>query len=85
MKWLNLFIFLMFFLNGCSSNENDCNDCGGGLIDGYLYKEITIDDVSDLVEMNISSEIGNCIRFKMVESQFSDVEVVDDCCCIQFN
>ena len=85
MKWLNLFIFLMFFLNGCSSNENDCNDCGGGLIDGYLYKEITIDDVSDLAEMNISSEIGNCIRFKMVESQFSDVKVVNDCCCIQFN
>ena len=81
MKWLNLFIFLMFFLNGCSSNENDCNDCGGGLIDGYLYKEVTIEDVAGLAEINVSVNIGKCIRFKMDGSEFSEAVIVNDCCC----
>jgi len=77
-------ILCLIFIIQCSENENDCSDCGGGLLDGYLYKEVTIEDISNLTEINVSAEIGNCIRFKMTETQFSDAEIVDDCCCVQF-
>ena len=69
----------------CSENENDCEDCGGGLLNGYLYKEVTIEDVADLTEINVIADVGKCIRFKNEGNQLSDAEIVEDCCCIQFN
>ena len=77
-------IFLVcFFLLSCgfNTNDTDCNDCGGGLLDGYLYKEVTIEDVAGLAEINVSVNIGKCIRFKMDGSEFSEAVIIDDCCC----
>ena len=58
-----------------------CTNCGGGLIDGYLYKEVTFADIAGLAEIDVSVNVGGCIRFRLDGTGFSDAEVVDDCCC----
>ena len=80
-----LSILCVIFIIQCSDNENDCNDCGGGEIDGYLYKEVTIEDQTDLIKIDAPAEAGKCIRFRLEENQISDAKIVEDCCCIQFN
>ena len=79
-------IFLSCFLLSCNAGASDseCNDCGGGLLDGYLYKEVTVEDVASLAEIDVSANIGKCIRFKMDGTEFSEATVVDDCCCIEY-
>ena len=83
MKHFILLISLTLIFQ-CSDTENECNDCGGGLLDGYLYKEVMIEDIARLAEINVTVGIGKCIRFKMIESEFSNAEIVDDCCCVQY-
>ena len=43
MKTLRIF-FILFFFFSCYSNvdNSDCMDCGGGLLDGFLYKEVAL-------------------------------------------
>lgn len=81
-------IMVFFFFIGCntsSSNNPECNDCGGGFIDGYQYKKVTIDDItSSLLEIDSSISIDECIRYKMDDIDFIEVETVDDCCCTIF-
>ena len=79
-------IFLSCFLLSCDAGtgDYDCTDCGGGLLDGYLYKEVTVEDVASLAEIDVSANIGKCIRFKMDGTEFSEATVVDDCCCIEY-
>ena len=79
-------IFLSCFLLSCDAGAGDseCTDCGGGLLDGYLYKEVTVEDVASLAEIDVSANIGKCIRFKMDGTEFSEATVVDDCCCIEY-
>ena len=80
-------ILLSCFLLSCVAGEgdSDCTDCGGGLLDGYLYKEVTVEDVAGLAEIDVSGvTVGKCIRFKMDETEFSEATVVDDCCCIKY-
>ena len=79
-------IFLSCFLLSCDAGAGDseCTDCGGGLLDGYLYKEVTVEDVASLAEIDVSTNVGKCIRFKMDGTEFSDAIVVDDCCCIEY-
>ena len=79
-------IFLSCFLLSCDAGAGDseCTDCGGGLLDGYLYKEVTVEDVASLAEIDVSANVGKCIRFKMDGTEFSEATVVDDCCCIEF-
>ncbi len=81
-------IMVFFFFIGCntsSSNNPECNDCGGGLIDGYLYKKVVMDDItSSLLEIDPSISIDECIRYKMDGMDFTEVETVDDCCCTIF-
>ena len=86
MKRLNIYFILFYFMNCTSETSNmDCIDCGDGLLDGYLYKEVTISDITKLNEIAITTEIGNCIRFKMDGENFDSAEVVKDCCCNLFN
>jgi len=79
-------IFLSCFLLSCDAGAGDseCTDCGGGLLDGYLYKEVTVEDVASLAEIDVSANVGKCIRFKMDGTEFSEATVVDDCCCIEY-
>ena len=79
-------IFLSCFLLSCDAGAGDseCTDCGGGLLDGYLYKEVTVEDVASLAEIDVSTNVGKCIRFKMDGTEFSEAIVVDDCCCIEY-
>ena len=79
-----ILLLTLFITLQCSETDNECNDCGEGLLDGYLYKDVSIDDIADLAEINVIVEIGQCIRFKMIESEFSNAEIVDDCCCVQY-
>ena len=77
-----LFLLLLMIYN-CNSGTNtaDCNDCGGGLTDGFLYKEVSLEDVVNLTEIGLSVNIGQCIRFKMDGTEFLDAMIVDECCC----
>ena len=87
MKRILILYFLLFFLIGCgdSSSDSSCTECGGGLLDGYLYKEVTtVDDIASLTNINVTAEIGKCIRFKLDGEDFNDAEVVDDCCCVEY-
>ena len=79
-------IFFSCFLLSCDAGagDSDCTECGGGLLDGYLYKEVTVEDVASLAEIDVSANVGKCIRFKMDETEFSEATVVDDCCCIEY-
>ena len=80
-------IFLSCFLLSCDAGAGDseCTECGGGLLDGYLYKEVTVEDVAGLAEIDVSGvTVGKCIRFKMDGTEFSEATVVDDCCCIEY-
>ena len=85
MKTLRIF-FILFFFFSCYSNvdNTDCMDCGGGLLDGFLYKEVVITDIPKLNDIAISTKVGECIRFKMDGDNFDFAEVVESCCCNLF-
>ena len=79
-------IFLLVLLINCGGNNSDssCTECGGGLLNGYLYKEVTFNDIAGLLEIDIAVDVGKCIRFKMDGTDFSEATVVDDCCCVEY-
>ena len=79
-------IFLLVFLINCGGNNSDssCTECGGGLLNGYLYKEVTFNDIAGLAEIDVAVDVGKCIRFKMDGTDFSEATVVDDCCCVEY-
>ncbi len=55
MKNYSIFIFLFVLgLWNCAENNADCADCGGGLLEGYLYKEVTLEDVGKLAEIAVA-------------------------------
>ena len=53
-------------------------------MDSYLYKEVTFNDIAGLAEIDVTVDVGKCIRFKMDGADFSDAALVDDCCCVEF-
>ena len=55
--------FLFYFLNCTSQVDN--SDCGDGLLDGSLYKEVIFLDIPKLNNIAINAEIGESTRFKM--------------------
>ena len=82
-------IFLLIFLINCggSNSDSSCNECGGGLLDGYLYKEVTFNDIAGLAEIDPTIDVGKCIRVKIDitdDTYFEDVSIVEDCCCVEF-
>jgi hypothetical protein len=81
-------IFLLIFLINCggSNSDSSCTECGGGLLDGYLYKEVTYTDIPELAVIDVVNdvEVGKCIRFKMDGTDFSKAALVDDCCCVEY-
>ena len=85
MKNYSIFIFLIVLgLWNCAENNADCADCGGGLLEGYLYKEVTLEDVGKLAEIAVNTEIGACIRYRMDGADFTEAIVMDECFCTRF-
>ena len=83
-KPTNLYFFLFFILIGCGdiANNSECDDCGEGLVDGYLYKNVMVEDITtSLLEIDSSIGLDECIRYKTDGTDFTDATVVDDCCC----
>ena len=84
-KILNGIISILFLaLITCQDNP-DCSDCGGSLLDGYLFKKVTQDDLTDIGSID-GVNIGICIRYQLsglAEGDFDleTIEVVEDCCC----
>jgi len=64
--------------------EEGCDNCGGTILDGYLFNEVTTEDLTALGTID-NIEVGVCIRYKLdgVEFDLETVKVVDDCCCDQ--
>ena len=79
-------IFFLIFLINCGADNSDstCTECGGGLSEGYLYKEVTFNDIAGLAEIDVNVDVGKCIRFKMDGTDFSEAAGVDDCCCVEY-
>jgi len=75
---------LFFTLITCQDNS-DCSDCGGNLLDGYLFKKVTQEDLADIGSVD-GVNIGICIRYQLsglAEGDFAleTIEIVEDCCC----
>ena len=84
-KILNGIISILFFsLFTCQDNP-ECSSCGGNLLDGYLFKKVTQEDLADIGSID-GLNIGICIRYQLTgltEGDFDleSIEIVDDCCC----
>ena len=75
-------IMIIISLFACAEKEeNDCGECGGSLLEGYFYKTVEADDLANLAGINIITDLGACIRFKLDGEEFSEADVVPDCCC----
>ena len=80
-------IFLSCFLLSCDAGagNSECADCGGGSSDGYEYKEVIVgDDFTSVQNIGVYPNFGDCIRYKKDLDGFSVVEVVDYCCCVEY-
>jgi hypothetical protein len=76
-------LFTFIFFTACEKDEG-CDECGGTILDGYLFNEVTTDDLTTLGAVE-GIEEGVCIRYTLDGSEFDleTVKVVDDCCCDQ--
>ncbi|MBC8323863.1 MAG: hypothetical protein H8E70_09875, partial [Candidatus Marinimicrobia bacterium] len=54
---LAIFTFL-----SCEKEEG-CDDCGGTLLEGYFFNEVTTEDLTALGSID-NIEVGVCIRYK---------------------
>ena len=75
---------VLFTFFTCQDNP-ECSSCGGGLLDGYLFKKVTQEDLADIGSID-GVNIGICIRYQLTgltEDDFDldTIEIVDDCCC----
>ena len=83
-KLTTLYLFLLLVMIGCNNTTNNtqCTDCGEGLVDGYLYKNVMVEDITtSLLEIDSSIGLDQCIRYRTDGTDFTDARVVDDCCC----
>lgn len=80
---LFLFMTISLFLSACQKEEG-CDECGGSILDGYLFKKVTTEDLSILGTIE-DIEVDACIRYQLDGTDFDleTVKVVDDCCCEQ--
>ena len=82
-----IIIFSLFLMVTCEENP-ECASCGGDLLDGFLFKEVTQDDLADISNIE-GINIGICIRYQLTgltEEEFNleTIAIVDDCCCEQY-
>ena len=59
-KFLNGIISILFSrLSTCQDNP-ECSSCGGNLLNGYLFKKVTQEDLADIGSID-GVNIGICI------------------------
>ena len=74
----------LFLLVHCEDNP-ECVSCGGGLLEGFLFKNVTQDDLVEIGNIE-GINIGICIRYQLLgltdeEFDLETIAIVDDCCC----
>ena len=74
----------LFLLVNCEDNP-ECVSCGGGLLEGFLFKNVTQDDLVEIGNIE-GMNIGICIRYQLIglteeEFDLETIAIVDDCCC----
>ena len=74
----------LFLLVNCEDNP-ECVSCGGGLLEGFLFKNVTQDDLVEIGNIE-GINIGICIRYQLLgltdeEFDLETIAIVDDCCC----
>ena len=74
----------LFLLVNCEDNP-ECVSCGGGLLEGFLFKKVTQDDLAEIGNIE-GMNIGICIRYQLLgltdeEFDLETIAIVDDCCC----
>ena len=84
-KFLNKILWILLFTLFTCPDNPDCSSCGGNLLDGYLFKKVTQEDLADIGSID-GVNIGICIRYQLSELTEDDfdlgtIEIVDDCCC----
>jgi len=85
-KIFPLYLIIALAMAACADNKKGCDECGGTILDGYYFDEVTTDDIAELGEIE-GIEIGACIRYKLdldgTNFNIETVKVVDDCCCVE--
>ena len=74
----------LFLLVNCEDNP-ECVSCGGGLLEGFLFKKVTQGDLAEIGNIE-GINIGICIRYQLLgltdeEFDLETIAIVDDCCC----
>ena len=74
----------LFLLVNCEDNP-ECVSCGGGLLEGFLFKNVTQDDLVEIGNIE-GINIGICISYQLLgltdeEFDLETIAIVDDCCC----
>ena len=83
-KILRGIVSILFLTLLTCQDNSECSDCGGNLLDGYLFKKVTQEDLADIGSID-GVNIGICIRYQLsclTEGDFDleTIEIVDDCC-----
>ncbi|MDP6533275.1 MAG: hypothetical protein QF845_05095 [Candidatus Marinimicrobia bacterium] len=79
-------IIVVLALFAACDEPSSCDDCGGGITGGYLYKKVTSSDLGQLGSVE-GINLDSCIRYKITGEEFDEetVSVVPDCCCDQYS
>ena len=83
--FLTIILTLSFFLLVTCEDNPECASCGGGLLEGFLFKKVTQDDLAEIGNIE-GMNIGICIRYQLLgltdeEFDLETIAIVDDCCC----
>tara|TARA_B100001245_G_scaffold213407_1_gene179264 strand:- start:253 stop:528 length:276 start_codon:yes stop_codon:yes gene_type:complete len=83
--FLTIILTLSLFLLVTCEDNPECASCGGGLLEGFLFKKVTQDDLAEIGNIE-GMNIGICIRYQLLgltdeEFDLETIAFVDDCCC----
>ena len=83
--FLTIILTLSLFLLVTCEDNPECASCGGGLLEGFLFKKVTQDDLAEIGNIE-GMNIGICIRYQLLgltdqEFDLETIAIVDDCCC----
>ena len=61
---LTIILTLTLFLLVTCDDTPECASCGGGILDGFLFKEVTQNDLAEIGNIE-GMNIGICIRYQL--------------------